>query len=71
MKTCDYIQGGPQNCPYFSLAITFAKIKKPSIFLSTVAEVYGILLVETTLDTLREEILADLAEFNLADAERL
>ena len=26
------IQGGPQNCPYFSLAITFIKIRKPSTF---------------------------------------
>ena len=24
------IQGGPQKCPYFSLAITFTKIRKPS-----------------------------------------
>ena len=24
--------GGPQKCPYFSLAITFTKIRKPSIF---------------------------------------
>ena len=23
-----YIQGGPQKCPYFSLAITFTKLKK-------------------------------------------
>ena len=37
LKTCDYIHGGPQNCPYFSLAITFAKIKNPSRFLSAVA----------------------------------
>ena len=27
-----YIQGGPQKCPYFSLAITFTKIRKPSRF---------------------------------------
>ena len=26
------LQGGPQKCPYFSLAITFTKIKKPSRF---------------------------------------
>ena len=27
-----YIQGGPQKCPYFSLAITFTKVSKPSRF---------------------------------------
>ena len=26
------IQGGPQKCPYFSLGITFTKIRKPSRF---------------------------------------
>ena len=26
------IQGSPQNCPYFSLAIGFTKIRKPSGF---------------------------------------
>ena len=26
------IQGGPQKCPYFSLTITFTKIRKPSRF---------------------------------------
>ena len=26
------IQGGPQKCPYISLAITFTKIRKPSRF---------------------------------------
>ena len=26
------IQSGPQKCPYFSLAITFTKIRKPSRF---------------------------------------
>ena len=26
------VQGGPQKCPYFSLAITFTKIRKPSRF---------------------------------------
>ena len=25
-----YTQGGPQKCPYFSLAITFTKVRKPS-----------------------------------------
>ena len=27
-----HIQGGSQKCPYFSLAITFTKIRKPSRF---------------------------------------
>ena len=27
-----FIQGGPKRCPYFSLAITFTKIWKPSRF---------------------------------------
>ena len=27
-----HIQGGPQQCPYFSLAITFTKTRKPSRF---------------------------------------
>ena len=26
------VHGGPQKCPYFSLAITFTKIRKPSRF---------------------------------------
>ena len=28
-----YTQGGPQKCSYFSLAITFTKIRKPSRFI--------------------------------------
>ena len=27
-----YLHGGPQICPYFSLAITFTKIRTPSRF---------------------------------------
>ena len=27
-----YLQGGPQICPYFSLAITFTKIRTPPRF---------------------------------------
>ena len=27
-----HVQGGPQKCPYFSLAITFTKTRKPSRF---------------------------------------
>ena len=26
------VHGGPQKCPYFSLTITFTKIRKPSRF---------------------------------------
>ena len=45
------VQGGPQKCPYFSLAITFTKIRKPWRFFSAqLLEVYRILLVETTLE---------------------
>ena len=29
---CFHIQGGQQKCPYFSLAITFTKIRKASRF---------------------------------------
>ena len=32
LKSVLYIQGGPQKCPYFSLAIIFTKIRKPSRF---------------------------------------
>ena len=28
----NHLQGGPQKCPYFSLAITFAKVRKTSRF---------------------------------------
>ena len=42
------LQDGPQKCPYFSWAITFTKIRKPSQLL----EVYRILLVETTLESI-------------------
>ena len=47
------IQGGPQKCPYFSLAITFTKIRKPSRFFHPqILEGYRILLVETTLESI-------------------
>ena len=48
-----YIQGSPQKCPFFSLAITFTKIRKPSLFFSQqILEVYRILLVEATLESI-------------------
>ena len=48
------IQGGPQKCPYFSLAINnFYKNKEIfKIFPPPLLEVYRILLVETTLKSL-------------------
>ena len=46
------IQGDPQKCPYFSLAITFTKIRKSSRFFLQLQEVYRILLVETTLESI-------------------
>ena len=48
----DLLQGGPQKCPYFSLAITFTKIRKSSRFFLQLQEVYRILLVETTLESI-------------------
>ena len=30
--TKKFLQGGPQKCPYFSLVITFTKIRKSSRF---------------------------------------
>ena len=48
-----YLQGGPQKCLYFSLAITFTKIRKNlQDFFSTATEVYRIVLVETTLESM-------------------
>ena len=48
-----YIQGSPHKFPYFSLAITFTKLRKPSRFFSPqLLEVYRILLVETTLESI-------------------
>ena len=46
-----YILGGPQKYPYFSLAITFTKMRKPRFFLQLL-EVHRILLVEANLESI-------------------
>ena len=47
IRTVD-VQGGPQKCPYFSLAITKETFK---IFSPQILEVCRILLVQTTLES--------------------
>ena len=44
------VQGGPQRCPYFSLAIILKKTFK--IFTPQLLEVYRILLMGTTLESI-------------------
>ena len=44
------VQGGPQKCTYFSLAITLKKTFK--IFTPHILEVYRILLMGTTLESI-------------------
>ena len=46
-------KGDPQKCPYFNFAITFTKKKDTfKIFSPQILEVYRILLVETTLESI-------------------
>ena len=44
-----HLKDGLQKCPYFSLSITFTKIRRPSRFF---LHSYRILLVETTLESI-------------------
>ena len=46
-----YLQGGPQKCPYFSLAITYKNKETFKIFSPQILEVCRILLVQTTLES--------------------
>ena len=49
----DNYRVAPKKCPYFSLAITNTKIRTPSRFFSPqLLEVYRILLVEATLESI-------------------
>ena len=48
-----HLQGGPQKCPCISLAIIIYKIKETfKKFSPQILEVYRILLVETTLESM-------------------
>ena len=46
-----YLQGGPQKCPHFSLAITYKNKETFKIFSPQILEVCRILLVQTTLES--------------------
>ena len=52
-NTLLYRVAHPKKCPYFSLAITFTKKKETfNIFYPQLLEIYRILLVETTLESI-------------------
>ena len=46
-----YLEGGPQKCPYFSLAITYKNKETFKTFSPQILGVCKILLVQTTLES--------------------
>ena len=50
-----YIHGGPQKCPYFSLAITFTKIRKPLRFVLSNSTDFEIWLIYESCNLIGQE----------------